>query len=88
MKESPRSKSATAILHFHDSDSEDPSQPARAQQILNNTRGVLKVDINHLTNIVSVEYDPDQITLDKIKKLIKSKAREKLFSNDLNLSSI
>jgi hypothetical protein len=70
MRDKVRLKNARAILHVQDINSEDPSQPTRAQQILNKTKGVLKVEINHLTNILSVEYNPDEITVDEIKRAI------------------
>jgi hypothetical protein len=75
LKEKAKLKNATAILHIQELGGENPLEPHRVQQILNNTDGILKVDINYLSNILSVEYDPSRISLDKIKEAIsKSKS--------------
>ncbi len=72
-----RQTKARAILRLQEKDDDDPVRGARVQQILNNTEGVFRADINHLTNILSVEYDPDKISLAKIKRSI-AKTRPRL----------
>jgi hypothetical protein len=70
MKEKAKLNNARAILHLKEGESKDSSQPARVQQILKKTEGVLKVDTNYLTNTLSIEYDPSMISLDDIKEAI------------------
>jgi hypothetical protein len=74
MKKNGRSKSAKAVLRLDggtgSKKEEDPSHPAKVEQILEKTDGVFKVDVNHLTNTVSIEYDPKKISLDEIKQSI------------------
>lgn len=71
LKVNTRSKKAKAILQL-ESGQEDPSHPSKVEQILKRRAGVLDVVINHLTNMLSVEYDPDKISVDEIRILIKN----------------
>jgi copper chaperone CopZ len=68
------SKKARAILRLQEKSDDDSSHQSRVEQILNKTEGVFRVDINHLTNVLSVEYDPNKINLGEIKQFIE-KAR-------------
>ena len=43
-----------------------------AAEALRKVEGVLIVEANHLSNTIYVEYDPNKISLDAIRKVAKS----------------
>jgi len=43
-------------------------QPGRIEHTLSEIVGVLQVNVNHVTNMVSVEYDHERISLEEIRK--------------------
>ena len=39
----------------------------RARRDVTKLRGVLSVEVNHITIMLSVEYDPEEVTIDQIR---------------------
>ena len=46
-----------------------------ARDAITKRDGVLKVEINHVTHMFYVEYDPEKISFENIRKEVKSYAR-------------
>lgn len=46
-----------------------------AREAISKRDGVLKVEINHVTHMFYVEYDPEKISFEKIRKEVKSYAK-------------
>jgi hypothetical protein len=47
---------------------DDPGRLEKARRIVRNLRGVMKTEANHTSQMLTVEYDPEEIILDEIRK--------------------
>ena len=47
-----------------------PGEAQKLRKKANELEGILELDINYILNTVSIRYDSDRITLDKIRKTI------------------
>jgi len=65
------SNSAKATLRIPIENAQDLAQTSKIIPILNALRGVLSVEINHVTNMISIEYDDQKISLDEIRSKIR-----------------
>jgi len=63
--------SAKAVLRLPIENDEDLARTNEIIPILNALNGILSVEINHVTNTVSIEYDEQRITLAEIRSKIK-----------------
>ena len=72
MNEARSSNSAKAILKLPIEDEQDLSQTSKIIPILNAFGGIFSVEINHLTNMISIEYDDQKITIEEIRSKIKT----------------
>ena len=63
--------SAKAVLRLPIEKDEDLARTNEIIPFLNALDGILSVEINHVTNTVSIEYDEQRITLAEIRSKIK-----------------
>lgn len=42
----------------------------RAKKAVSKIKGVLSIEANHVTHMLEIEYDPEQVSLDEIRKTI------------------
>lgn len=47
-----------------------PGEAQKLKKKANELKGILELDINYILNTVSIRYDSDKVTLDKIRKTI------------------
>jgi Zn-dependent membrane protease YugP len=48
--------------------SRDPSKLERARRKILRLRGVLQVEVDYMSHILTVAYDPEKTTLDQVRK--------------------
>jgi len=70
MNEAKSRNSSKAVLRLPIEGEQDLTQANKIIPILSALRGVLSVDINHVTNMASIEYDNRRITLEEIRSKI------------------
>ena len=63
-----RSGKAKGTIHV--SDNKVPCGLEEAKEMVSQIKGVLDVESNHLTHLLSIEYDPQKVTLDQIRKAV------------------
>jgi hypothetical protein len=70
MGHSRSTKSAEAILRLPIENDQDFAQTRKIIPVLNGMKGVFSVRINHVTNMISIECDDQEITLEEIRNKI------------------
>jgi hypothetical protein len=65
------SNCSKAILRLPIENKQDLAQTSKIIPILNALQGVFSVEINHVTNMISIEYDAQKITLEEIRSKIR-----------------
>ena len=71
MKEAKSRNSGKAVLQLPVQSGEDQVNANKIIPILNALDGVQSVEINHVTNMVSIEYDEQRVTLEEIRSKIR-----------------
>ena len=72
MNETNSRNSAKAVLRLTVQHGEDLVHPDKIIPNLNALNGVLSGEINHVTNMVFIEYDEQRITLEEIRSKIQT----------------
>lgn len=62
-----REKKSRAMCIIHIWEVDDPGRLEKARTAVNNLKGVLKSEADHILQMLTVEYDPERITLDEIR---------------------
>lgn len=67
----PSSNSSRAILHLPVEHVEDRCRTNQIIPVLSALDGVLSVHINHVTNMVTIEYDEKRVTIGQLRSKIR-----------------
>jgi len=49
---------------------DDPGRLEKAKKVVRNLKGVVKVQTDHISQVLTVEYHPERITLDEIRNSV------------------
>ncbi|MGO9646020.1 MAG: hypothetical protein ACLPY5_14915 [Candidatus Bathyarchaeia archaeon] len=49
---------------------DDPGRLEKAKTVVHNLKGVVKVQADHISHMLTVEYHPERITLDEIRNSV------------------
>ena len=63
-------KKSKAICSIRVWDVDDPGRLTKAGKIVRNLKGVEKVQADHISHVLTVEYHPERITLDEIRNSV------------------
>ncbi|HKM75548.1 MAG TPA: heavy-metal-associated domain-containing protein [Candidatus Bathyarchaeia archaeon] len=55
---------------------DDPGRLEKARKVVQNLKGVVKVQANYILHLLTVESDPEKITLDEIRNSVKKIGRK------------
>lgn len=80
MDEPKRKSNAVALLKIRSILGSNATRSIELEEYLKRLRGVLNAKINFVTDTVEISYDPDQITIEKIKGSLKKPGKAKKIS--------
>ena len=63
-------KKSKAICSIRVWEVDDPGRLKKAGTIVRNLKGVEKVQADHISHVLTVEYHPERITLDEIRNSV------------------
>ena len=58
----------------------DPGGLEKARAVVSNLTGVVKSDADHILQMLTVEYDPERITLNEIRSAVRKRAVDNDFT--------
>jgi Heavy-metal-associated domain len=57
---------------IHVESREGPCRLENAKEVVSKMKGVFSVEANHVSHMLTIQYDPDKVTLDQIRKTVES----------------